>query len=74
MSNIPLHVQRRFEQRWASRFTRPAAANAPKNVGTKARTVIGSAAAARIKEEKPACVNRWASIIIGRTRRLAGNA
>jgi hypothetical protein len=35
MSIIPLHVQRRFEQRWASRF-RPTAANAPKNVGTKA--------------------------------------
>ena len=36
MSNIPLHLQRRFEQRWASRFTQPVASNVPKNVGTKA--------------------------------------
>jgi hypothetical protein len=36
MSAIPLHLQRRFEQRWASRFTLPAASNAPKNVGAKA--------------------------------------
>jgi hypothetical protein len=35
MSAIPLHLQRRFEQRWASRFTHPAASIAPKNVGTK---------------------------------------
>jgi hypothetical protein len=36
MSAIPLHLQRRFEQRWASRFTLPAASNAPKNVRAKA--------------------------------------
>ena len=34
MSAIPLRLQRRFEQRWASRFTLPAASNAPKKVGT----------------------------------------
>ena len=36
MSIIPLHLKRRFEQRWASRFTLPIASNAPKNIGTKA--------------------------------------
>ena len=35
MSEIPIHLQRRFEQRWASRFTLAVAANMPKNVETK---------------------------------------
>ena len=29
MSDIPVHVQRRFEQRWAARFARPAPPSAP---------------------------------------------
>ncbi|MGD0848480.1 hypothetical protein [Bradyrhizobium sp.] len=33
MSAIPIHLQRRFEQRWASRFGPPVA---PKKVETKA--------------------------------------
>jgi hypothetical protein len=41
MSIIPLHLQRRFEQRWASRFARPAASNAPKNVETKSTPLAG---------------------------------
>jgi hypothetical protein len=36
MTAIPLHIQRRIEQRWASRFTQPAASDAPKNGGAKA--------------------------------------
>jgi hypothetical protein len=36
MNAIPLHIQRRFEQRWASRFAPPAASNTPKKIGTKA--------------------------------------
>jgi hypothetical protein len=48
MSIIPLHLQRRFEQRWASRFTQPVASNAPKNVGTKA-----TASTARRPQQKP---------------------
>jgi len=55
MSNIPLHVQRRFEQRWASRFTRPAAANAPNKCWNESHTINGSAPAA-ITKEKPAGV------------------
>jgi hypothetical protein len=36
MSELPVHLQRRFEQRWASRFAVPVAASAPKNTGMKA--------------------------------------
>jgi hypothetical protein len=35
MSVIPLHLQRRFEQRWAARFAPPAASTAPKNLDLK---------------------------------------
>jgi hypothetical protein len=31
MSNIPLDVQRRCEQRWAARFSRPTVSVAPRN-------------------------------------------
>ena len=30
MNTIPLHLQRRFEQRWAARFVRPVASATPK--------------------------------------------
>jgi hypothetical protein len=36
MSGIPLHIQRRFEQRWAARFVSPVASAAPKSIGLKA--------------------------------------
>jgi hypothetical protein len=35
MSAIPLHLQRRFEQRWAARFVLPAASTAPKSIDLK---------------------------------------
>ena len=35
MSDIPLHLQRRFEQRWAARFVSPVASAAPKSLGLK---------------------------------------
>jgi hypothetical protein len=35
MSAIPLHLQRRFEQRWVARFVSPAASAAPKSIGLK---------------------------------------
>jgi hypothetical protein len=35
MSVIPLHIQRRFEQRWAARFIRPVALISPKSVGVR---------------------------------------
>jgi len=31
MSEIPLHLQRKFEQRWAAKFVLPVAATAPKS-------------------------------------------
>jgi hypothetical protein len=34
MSPIPLHLQRRFEQRWVARFV-PFASAAPKSIGLK---------------------------------------
>ncbi|MGC1562171.1 MAG: hypothetical protein WA820_20295 [Bradyrhizobium sp.] len=35
MSIIPLHLQRRFEQRWAAKFARPIASATPENIGLK---------------------------------------
>jgi hypothetical protein len=52
MSIIPLYLKRRFEQRWASRFTLPIASNAPKNVGTKATP---STVGARGKDQRKTC-------------------
>jgi hypothetical protein len=59
MSAIPLHLQRRFEQRCASRFTLPVAANAPKNVGTKAApSTTGRRAPRQRPKKNPPGVNR----------------
>jgi hypothetical protein len=41
MSAIPLHLQRRFEQRWAARFVPPAASAALKSIAPKG-TVKGT--------------------------------
>ena len=38
MSIIPLHLQRRFEQRWAARFAPRVALATPKNIGLKDTT------------------------------------
>jgi hypothetical protein len=35
MSPIPLHLQRRFEQRWAAKLASPAASATPKSIGLK---------------------------------------
>jgi len=35
MSAIPLHLQRRFEQKWAARFVPPVASVAPKSIVLK---------------------------------------
>jgi hypothetical protein len=35
MSIIPLHLQRKFEQRWAARFVSPLASTAPKRTDLK---------------------------------------
>jgi hypothetical protein len=60
MSNIPLHLQRRFEQRWAARFVAPAASTAPKRLDLK-RPVKNLPLIANPKE-KPARLSRSARI------------
>jgi len=50
MSAIPLHLQRRFEQRWAARFVSPVTSAAPKSIGLE-DTVNGLARPAKEKEE-----------------------
>jgi hypothetical protein len=50
MSDIPLHLQRRFEQRWAARFVPPAASTAPKSIDLK-RPVHNLPRIAKAKEK-----------------------
>jgi hypothetical protein len=63
MSIIPLHLQRRFEQRWAARFS--SLVVPPKNVRLKGLTVNIAPRAAKAKE-KHAGVNRRAAFSSGR--------
>ena len=49
MSAIPLDLQRRFEKRWASRFTLLDPSSAPKNVGSKAAPLTGRRTASKEK-------------------------
>ena len=51
MSAIPLDLQRRFEKRWASRFTLLDPSSAPKYVGSKAAPLTGRRTGSK---EKPA--------------------
>ena len=59
MSIIPLHIQRRFEQRWADRFG-SLVPDVPKNVGLKGSPVNTARRAAKAKE-KPAGLRRRAT-------------
>jgi hypothetical protein len=56
MSAIPLHLERRFEQRWASRFARVVTLNAPMAAGKKAApsTLADRRALGQRPKEKPA--------------------
>jgi hypothetical protein len=53
MSIIPLHVQRRFEQRWAARFGSPVIPAVPKNVGLKGAPVKERRAPQKPKKNPP---------------------
>jgi hypothetical protein len=55
MSIIPLHLQRRFEERWAARFGSPVIEATPKNVGLKSSPSTLRRARGEAKE-KPAGV------------------
>jgi len=52
MSTIPLHLQRRFEQRWAARFVRPVASATPKTIAAKG--TINNLARPAKEKERPA--------------------
>jgi hypothetical protein len=53
MSTIPLHLQRKFEQRWAARFVSPLAPTAPKSTDLKG-TVNDLPRPAKAKKQKDA--------------------
>jgi hypothetical protein len=55
MSIIPLHLQRRFEQRWVAQFGSLAIPDVPKTVRLKGSPVNIALRAAKVKE-KPAGV------------------
>jgi hypothetical protein len=70
MSAIPLHIQRRFEQRWASRFAPPVASNGRKVKRTnecwnESLTINESHHAAKTKE-RPAGLRRWVQSMLSR--------
>jgi hypothetical protein len=52
MSAIPLHLQRRCEQRWAARFVPPVAAVAPKSIVSE--DTVNSLPRPAKEKEKPA--------------------
>jgi hypothetical protein len=58
MSAIPLHLQRKFEQRWAARFASPVAPAAPRSTDLK-DTVNNLPRPAKAKE-KPAELSKRA--------------
>jgi hypothetical protein len=57
MSIIPLHLQRRFEQRWAAQFGSRISQAAPKTVRLKGSPVNTAPRGAKAKE-KPAGLRR----------------
>ena len=69
MSGIPLHLQRRFEQRWAAKYASPVASVAPKSIGLK-DTVNRLPRPARAKE-KPAAPQSAGLVSIGTGRLVA---
>ena len=68
MSIIPLHLQRRFEQRWAAKLARSVASVAPKSISLK-RAVQNSPRPAKEKE-KPAGLN--SAGLVGSSTRTTG--
>jgi hypothetical protein len=58
MTAIPLHLQRKFEQRWAARFGAPVASAAPRSTDLKG-TVNNLPRPAKTKE-KPTELNKRA--------------
>jgi hypothetical protein len=59
MSDIPLHIQRGFEQRWAAKLASSGASAAPKSVDLK--DTVNSFPRPAIAKERPASAKRRAS-------------
>lgn len=57
MGIVPLHLQRRFEQRWAAQFGSKVVPSVPANVGLKGSQDNVARRAAKAKE-KPAGLSR----------------
>jgi predicted flavoprotein YhiN len=57
MGIVPLHLQRRFEQRWAAQFGSKVVPSVPANVGLKGSPDNAARRAAKAKE-KPAGLSR----------------
>jgi hypothetical protein len=55
MSIIPLHLQRRFEQRWAARFGSLVIRAVPKKVGLKGSPIDIRRARQKPKKDLPGC-------------------
>jgi hypothetical protein len=55
MSIIPLHLQRRFEQRWAARFGSLVIRDVPKRVGLKGSPVDMRRSRQKPKKDPPGC-------------------
>ena len=53
MSGIPLHIQRKFEQRWAAKLASSGASAAPKNIDLKGTVNSLRAARQRPKNNPP---------------------
>jgi hypothetical protein len=62
MSGIPLHLQRRFEQRWAAKYASPVAPAAPKSIGLKGS--VNSWPRRAKAKEKPAVLSQRASSVL----------
>jgi hypothetical protein len=69
MSTIPIHLQRRFEQRWAARFVSPVASAAPKSIGLKG--AFNSLPRPAKAKEKPAALSRRAWSALSQYRSIA---
>jgi hypothetical protein len=59
MSAIPLHLQRKFEQRWAARFASPVASAAP-NKSTGSKGAVNNLPRPAKAKEKPAELSKRA--------------
>jgi len=63
MSIIPLHLQRKFERRWAARFVRPVASTAPKRISLKG--AANSLPSPAKEKEKPAAFGSAGLVSVG---------